>query len=317
VRKDEVRKAIEMEGPKYVPIFFFNRDQEQSDILQVDIQNHFGGAGEDISEWGFRWERTDGTMGQARKPVITDWEQLEDICPPDAERPGRFDKTEAVIGANKDRFITAGLGLSGFTVMSLIAGFERILEALYLERNKVERLAEIVFGFENRLICRAGGYAIHAVGFADDWGTQSSLIVSPELWREFFKPRYRRQFDLIHRLGMKVIFHSCGYIYQIIPDLIEIGVDILNLSQPNIFDLNQLGLDFGGRVCFMCPISYQTTSLFGSKEEIFQAAQKLIQHLGSFSGGLIGYIEDYQSIGMTEENYHYCIEAFRTLGRYG
>ena len=111
-------------------------------------------------------------------------------------------------------------------------------------------------------------------------------------------------------------FHSCGYIHEIIPDLIDAGVDLLNLGQPNLYDIERMGKEFGGSVCFVCPVSYQTTSITGTKEDIYREAGKLVTHLGCFQGGLIGYIEEYHSIGMSDENYHHCINAFRELGVY-
>jgi uroporphyrinogen decarboxylase len=66
-------------------------------------------------------------------------------------------------------------------------------------------------------------YGFDAVSFYDDWGTQSSLMVSPSLWRDFFKPRYKKQFELVRNSGLDVYFHCCGYIYDIIPDFIELG----------------------------------------------------------------------------------------------
>lgn len=126
----------------------------------------------------------------------------------------------------------------------------------------------------------------------------------------------KRQFELIHSRGMSVIFHCCGNIYEIIPDFIEIGVDVLNLSQPNLFDITKIGQDYGGKVCFMCPVSYQTTSITGTREDIFTDVKSLVDNLGCHNGGLIGYIEEYHSVGMSGENYKSCIEAFRELGRY-
>lgn len=109
---------------------------------------------------------------------------------------------------------------------------------------------------------------------------------------------------------MDVYFHCCGYIYEIIGDFIEIGVDILNISQPNLFDIEQLGKGFGGKVCFICPVSYQTTSLTGTREDIFRDAKQLYDNLGSLKGGFIGYVEEYSSIGMKDENYQACKDAF-------
>lgn len=316
MRKNQVLKAVKFQGPDYVPLFFFNKDKDQSDIIQVDIQKHFGGPNQDTSEWGFVWESKDETMGQPKEYPLKSWEGLDGLAVPDPDEPGRFDEARQVIAANGERFLIAGLSLTGFTTMTLVAGFENILEGLYCEPESVAGLADRIFGFEEELIRRCAQFPFDGISFADDWGTQNNLMISPQLWRSFFKPRYRRQFELIHRQGMQVIFHCCGQIGQIIPDLIEIGVDVLNLSQPNLFDMSRLGRDFGGKVCFMCPVSYQTTSISGTRADIFRDVRSLIENLGCYHGGLIGYIEEYHSVGMSGANYQNCIRAFRELGRY-
>jgi hypothetical protein len=112
---------------------------------------------------------------------------------------------------------------------------------------------------------------------------------------------------------MDVYFHCCGQIYDIIPDLIEIGVDILNLNQPDLFGVEKLGRDFGGKVCFNCPVDHQTVAIHGSRGEIFDYVRRLNDHLGRFNGGFIGYIEEYGSIGMSGENFESIIEAFEEL----
>ncbi len=82
------------------------------------------------------------------------------------------------------------------------------------------------------------GYAVDAVGFADDWGTQQGLMISPAQWRESSRPRYAEQFERIHRQGKKVWFHSCGNLWDILGDFIDIGVDVLELLQPDIFGID-------------------------------------------------------------------------------
>ena len=215
-----------------------------------------------------------------------------------------------------DKYYVASLALTGFTIMTILRGFANTLEDLYLDRNQIDRLADAVFGFEEGVIGQLKGYGFDAVAFFDDWGTQTGLIISPALWREVFLPRYRHQFELAHRLGLDVYFHSCGQIGEIIRDLIEAGVDILNISQPNIFDVKALGEAYRGQVCFLCPVSYQTTSLTGGREEIRRDVASLIRNLGTREGGIIGYVEEYRSIGLTDENYWHCVNSFRELGVY-
>lgn len=181
----------------------------------------------------------------------------------------------------------------------------------------------MVFGFEEDIIKAYGEQGcVNAFGFGDDWGTQNNLIISPALWRDFFKPRYKKQFDLAHKYGMHVYFHSCGYNYDIINDLIDAGVDILNFNQPNIYGkhglsgIEILGSEFGGRVCFNCPVDIQTTAIFGTKDDIYRETEMLVKCLGKFNGGFIGYVEEYHSIGMSDENYGYCVQALKDLGGY-
>ncbi len=316
-RKELVKRAIAMKSPDRLPLFFFNRNKDLSDIVMVDVVRHFMGEDKSLSEWGFRWDRSDETMGQPKEELIKDWSVLEKLTVPDPSLPGRFSGLEtAKQEYGEDRYYIASLVLSGFTVMTFLRGFNATLEDLVLERSMVEKLADLVFGFENEVIRCAKGRGFDCIAFFDDWGTQQNLIISPDLWRDFFKPRYKEQFDLCHESGFDVYFHCCGYIYDIIPDFIEIGVDMLNISQPNLFDIGRLGKDLGGKVCFVCPVSYQTTSLSGSKDDIYKDVQTMVKHLGSHNGGLIGYIEEYHSIGMSEENYWHCVHAFQELGTY-
>ncbi len=316
-RYEQVKKTITMKNPDYVPILFFNKDREQSDIIMIDVVRHFMGTGADLSEWGFRWDRTDKTMGQPVEEIIKTWTDLDKMLIPDPKDKSRFAHVKEHMNFyGSDRYYLASLVLTGFTVLTFLRGFTNTMEDLYLEKEKILKLADIIFGFEEGIICQLSEFGFHGVAFFDDWGTQTNLIVSPSLWRDLFKPRYKKLFDLAHRNGLDVYFHSCGYIYDIIPDFVDIGVDILNLSQPNLYDVKKLGTEYGGKLCFACPVSYQTTSVNGTKEDIYRDVQDLIDNLGVYNGGLIGYVEEYKSIGVSDDNYKHCVNAFRELGKY-
>jgi uroporphyrinogen decarboxylase len=317
--KEIVKRAIERTGPSRVPLLFFNKDLKKSDIVLTGYgeARDFPYKGSNISEWGFVWERMDDTMGQPKNHPIKSWEDYKSYIPPNPDAPGRYDHLKAVIESNPDRYIMGGLGISGFNMVTFIRGFENSMEDLYLDRENIERLIDMVLDFEIRVaetLCMNG---VDGISFGDDWGTQNSLMISPALWREVFKPRFKKQFDLVHSYGKHVYFHSCGYIYDIIPDLIEIGVDILNLNQPDIFGVERLGKEFGGKVCFCCPVDHQTVAITGTRDEIFDYVRRLHRNLGFFNGGFIGYIEEYHSIGMSDENYKSIVDAFESLNREG
>jgi uroporphyrinogen decarboxylase len=294
-RRDQVRAAIRMQGPDGVPLYFVNRDRDLSDIVMVDVVRHFMGADRNLSEWGFRWERRDQTMGQPREPLIHEWADLDRLAIPDPDDPARFAEVEPTRARYGERYYCASLVLSGFTLMSFLRGFAPLLADLQTDRAPVERLAGIVFGFEEAVTRRLAGRGFDAVSFYDDWGTQAGLICSPSLWREFWKPRYARQFALAHEQGLDVYFHCCGAVAELVPDLLDIGVDLLNLGQPNLFDIEDLGRRFAGKVCFVMPVSYQTTSISGTRDDIFRVVQSYGEHLRR-NGGLVGYIEEYASM---------------------
>ena len=314
-RKERVLRALTMNNPDQLPLVYFYGDRSNSDIIMIDIVDHFGGENEDRSEWGFGWERMDGTMGQPLSKMLIDLDEVDDIVVPEIDEERRLRRVSGAMAKyGNDRFYIASLVLSGFTIMTALRGFHETLLDLYTDPERLGVLADKVFGFEESLIRLTPKYRFDAIAFFDDWGMQENMIISPGIWRSFFKERYRRQFDLIHDLGMKVYFHCCGYFPEIIPDFIEIGVDFLNISQPNLYDFRWIGAEFSGKVCFVCPVSYQTTSVNGGRDDIFGDVQELIESLDARRGGLVGYLEEYETIGVTRENYDACEEAFRTLG---
>ncbi len=212
-----------------------------------------------------------------------------------------------------DRYRLASLDLSGFTVYTLLRGFENAMLDFAGEPDRFRPVMECILDFENRLIEMAARHGFHGIHFADDWGTQSGLMLSPDMWRDLFKEGYRRQFQLAHELGLHVWFHCCGDFTSIMLDFHEIGVDVLNISQPNTVDLKVVSDMLRGQQCFMMPISYQTVSISGTPAEILTEAQRMYRRLATDAGGFIGYVEEYGCMGMSEENYQACGRAFRCL----
>jgi uroporphyrinogen-III decarboxylase len=128
-----------------------------------------------------------------------------------------------------------------------------------------------------------------------------------------FKPRYAEQYARIHAQGRHVWLHTCGDVWDIIPDFIEIGVDVLELLQPDLFGIERLAEHFGGKVCFCCSVDHQRRACHGSQEEILDYARRLNANFGRHNGGFIAYIEDYASLGMSEQNYQRIRQAFHGL----
>jgi hypothetical protein len=121
------------------------------------------------------------------------------------------------------------------------------------------------------------------------------------------------QFARVRKAGKKVWFHTCGDVTAIIGDLIDAGVDVIELLQPDLLGVERLARDFGGQVCFCCSIDHQRRAISGTRDEIFAYARFLRDTLGAFNGGFIAYVEDYACLGMSEQNYQWIREAFHGL----
>ncbi len=319
-RKELVRRAIEFRRPDRVPLVFWNRDQTDGDVMLYHLALGAPGDGSvnawdwSVNEWGYRLEKLgDGTMGHPVEPYYRELPTAGEIHVPAVREAERVSALPAFLATCGDRYRLASFDLSGFTVYTLLRGFENAMQDFLLDPAGFAILMDSIVEFECELMRVAARHGFDGIHFADDWGTQSGMMISPGLWRRLFKPRYARQFALAHELGLHAWYHCCGEFAAIMEDFHEIGVDVLNIAQPNVNDMAEVGRRLRGRQCFMVPISYQTVSIQGTPAEIYAEARRLYEHLGAADGGFIGYIEEYSVMGMPAENYRACGEAFRRL----
>lgn len=210
LRKEVVKRSIHFENPEYPPLMYYGTDRiEKSDAVCMAVENMYGGEDGRTTEWGFKWKEGDGDfkLGIVQEPIIYDWEDLDDYKPLDAKRADRFDHCKELMAKYPDKYWIADFVLSGFTIMSFMRGFEDFMADMIVERENVERLADIVFKAEEDLIRECAAQGFDAICLADDWGTQTSLLISREMIKDIFMPRYKSQIELAHSLGMDVIMH--------------------------------------------------------------------------------------------------------------
>ena len=314
-RKTVVDRSIRFQHPPRIPLWFVNCDQTKGDVMVYHLSMNKKDAG--VNEWGYRLESmNDGTMGHPTMPHLPNWDVGDCYSAPPLRENERMAGLTVYLSQCEDRYRLASLDLSGFTVYTLLRGFENSMMDFLTEPRRFARLMDLIMDFECELTALVARRGFHGIHFADDWGTQDGLMISSALWRKLFKPRYRRQFEQAHRLGLDVWYHCCGNFAEIIDDFHEIGVDVLNISQPNVVNVAPVGNRLRGKQCFLMPISYQTVSITGTVEDIYSEAQRLYDLLGTSSGGFIGYVEEYGCMGMSRENYLACSEAFQRLLSY-
>jgi uroporphyrinogen decarboxylase len=131
-------------------------------------------------------------------------------------------------------------------------------------------------------ILKAAQGCVDAIGLFNDLGTQDGLMISPTLYRRFFKDRQRELIAMIHGFGVKVFYHSCGDIKPIIEDLIEIGVDILDPLQLKAMRLTpaELGAQVNGRITLHGGLDTQDLLVNGGPDQVKQAVRELKSELG-------------------------------------
>jgi len=155
---------------------------------------------------------------------------------------------------------------------------------------------------------------VDAIAWSDDWGTQRSMLIRPDLWRELFKPLYLDYVTRIHAAGKFAFMHSDGHIFDIYEDLIEIGVDAIN-SQLFCMDIEEIGRRFKGRICFWGEIDRQHILPRGSTNDVRAAVRRVARALYDGSGGVIAQCEF--GPGARPENVRTVFDAWNCIGADG
>jgi len=170
-------------------------------------------------------------------------------------------------------------------------------------------------------LCTRMGSVLAGAGFDilcyyGDMGSQSSLLMSPDMWAQWIKPRWRRIISAIREASDHpyVFYHSCGFIEPIIPGLIDAGFDILNPIQPESMDPFKLKNQYGGQVVLWGGIGMQSTMLTGSTEEVKDATRRLIEAWAPGGGGIVTAAQTMLA-DVPWENVEALVDVIRTFGR--
>jgi uroporphyrinogen decarboxylase len=214
-----------------------------------------------IDEYGTLWKKVEYDyspvgfpLKDADLPVLKAYKWPD---PYDPERTQGIGEKAEKLRENTEYAVLADQVCGGPLEQALwLRGYEEFLSDLVLNQkfaySLLNIITEIDLGFLEMEISHVGKY-VDIICMGDDLGTQMNLLISPEMYRKFIKPCHKRLFSYIHsKTNAKVWLHSCGSIYSIIPDLIEIGVDILNPVQcgASNMGLRKLKKEFGKLISF-------------------------------------------------------------------
>ena len=198
-----------------------------------------------------------------------------------------------------------------------LRGTERFMEDLVLQPDVaqciIEHISHYYLTYNERVFEAAGGN-IDIFFMGDDMGTQHGLWVSVDMYRRFFKENFRRYNDLAHRYGMKTMYHTCGNVFDLVPEFIDCGLDILQSLQPAAMDLARLKREYGRDLSFQGGIDIQNTMPNATPAEVAREVKARADVLGAGGGYIFGTAHNLLP-DVPIENIVALFEAYLEYGR--
>lgn len=273
------RYPVDIERPELSP---GSDDQDLQKLAQ---------PGTYADEWGSVWHVGEpGVIGEVKEPILMEWRALDHFTP-----PWHFIRSRDWGHVNRmcersERFMISGVCARPFERLQFLRGTENLYYDLAYQCSEVRTLIRMVHEYSCEDVTAWSRTAVDAVGLMDDWGSNTSLLIKPDMWREIFKPLYKEYCDIIHRAGKHVFFHSDGNIEAVYGDLIEVGVDAIN-SQLFCMNIEELGRLYGGRITFWGEIDRQRVLPYGTPDDVRMAVRRVRKALDAGSGGIIAQCE--------------------------
>ena len=285
-----------------------------AEILPLRIPDVFDAPADDPR---YRWMHIDNPFppGTALDAIssIRDWSELDGILAefPSPQYPGLIPAAPP----KKERYRVALWWYWLFERFWSLRGMENALCDFYEAPDQVHRLFRALTDFYKQLADRAHE-ELHADALwtSDDIGTQTGPFFSLDIFREFFKPYYKELIDHVHGLGMHMWLHTCGNILPFIPELIEIGLDVLHPIQKYTMDEREVAEAYGGDICIWAGFDVQRIIPYGTPDEVRAEVRHLLDTYYRPAGRLMMTAGN----GMTPDTPYASLEALldETL-RYG
>ena len=242
------------------------------------------------NEWGIVWQRTGYYNEMIEHPLanISTVSELDDIDFMSHLDEGRFEGIEKQVMRHSEDHATIVEGLSMFESAWFLRGFERFMKDLLGNERFALRLIDKVQDFFLKLAKRLLEFDIDMILASDDVGMEKNMLISPVVWRKVFKPRWEKMFRELRKKKSDLIicYHTCGHVTPIIPDLIDVGVDVLNPIQPRAMDPAVLKEEFGERLAFWGTVDEQRVLPFGTVADVEREVKLRVETVG-MGGGLI------------------------------
>jgi len=262
--------------------------------------------------YGGKW-RMDRRPWHLETPPLSEpsFDDYEFPSPADFLRPESKSSAFETCEGRKDSFLVGSLGWGLFERSWNLRGFENALMDAIAEpdfyEEMLDRLTELYLAFVEYTV----DLPIDGILFGDDWGDQRGVILGPERWRKFIKPRWACIYEAVHAAGKVAMSHSCGSVAEIMPDIVEIGLDVLESVQPEAAGMNPYDLKkkWGDKITFWGCLGSQSTIPRGTPDEISAEVTRLCTEMGKGGGYILAPAKPLQPETPTE-NAVALVEAF-------
>ena len=258
-------------------------------MKEVKVLNYPAGIDHYVDDFGVLWRKVGYSAPHVEKPALLE-PSLDGYSFPDLTSDAHFAGLSEWLHANWDRFKIVQLTELFWERTWSMWGFERIMMDMYDNAPFVDALLENLeatcMAIIERLLHQYGDQ-IDAIGFSDDMGGQQNMLISPQAWRRFLKPRQQRLYERIRSASKVVYLHSCGHIEPIVGELIDIGVNMLQPIQPETMDIFGLKEKYGRHLCFAGGISTQVTLPYGTPDQVREETSRCIEVLGKGGGYVV------------------------------
>ncbi len=327
--REVIKRNLEFSGPDRIGIEFGGSGQQADFVWGTRITSSafkekrwVEGNFEYYDDvWGNVWYRIKdmGAGGEIFKPALESWDQLKDFKMPDFINSGSYAKAKEDFEKDKlNRFRVASFPGFPFAICRYLRKMEVYFQDLILERENIDKLHDMITTAMEKVIIKIGEETgADGIMFAEDWGIQDRLLIHPDMWREIFKPLYLRLCRAAHSKNLKVLMHSCGYNWDILEDLGEVGINALQFDQPSVYGLERLSEKLQSlKIALYSPVDIQRVYPTGNKKLIQDEAEKMVKLFFRGKGGLIATsYGDLKGIGVKEEWEAWAYEAFRNSSK--
>jgi uroporphyrinogen decarboxylase len=251
-----------------------------------------------VDEWGVGWRVVPYTtpfgIGHYTEPKVhplAEAAALSSYRPPDPDRAELYtDAARAIEGFGGEYWIVGVTVTTIFEAAWALRGLERLMMDFVQAPELADEVLEIPFRYHLAAAERLVRMGVDMIWLGDDIGQQSGLLFSPRHWRRFLKPRMAELCARLKAINpeLKIAYHTDGCVYALIPELIEIGIDVLNPVQPAAMDPRRLKREYGRELCFWGSMDEQHTLPFGRPDEVRDEVRDRIATLGAGGGLILG-----------------------------